>query len=67
MLLPNAKNIGWIKDEVAKRCDVKDKVKIILKKVSGPVFKNDLQGVYGYVEDRVYNQHLKAIESLIQV
>ncbi len=66
MLLPNAKSFTWIKDEVAKRCNFKERIEIILKKVSDTRFKNNLQGVYGYIDHQVYNKHLKAIELLMR-
>ncbi len=61
MLLPNAHDEKWIKEEISKRVDfVKAYNKIEIKVTSGQ-FKNDLQGVFGYVDPNIFEKHKKSI------
>jgi len=61
MMLPSANNKEWIRTEIALRCDVRERISIVAKKVNAPQFKDDLAGVYGRVDQKVFEKHKKAI------
>jgi hypothetical protein len=61
MMLPNAKEKEWIKTEVQARCDLKDRIKKIADKISSKQFKDGLSGVYGYVDQKIFEKHVKAV------
>lgn len=61
MLMPQAKDIEWIKEEVSKRYDFKDRFKKVKDKITSLEFKNNLQGVYGYVDNRIFEKHKEAV------
>ncbi|MBI1935342.1 hypothetical protein HYS31_02775 [Candidatus Woesearchaeota archaeon] len=61
MLMPQAKDAGWIKSEVSERCEFKGRFQKIKDKITSIEFKNNLQGVYGYVDSKVFEKHKKAV------
>lgn len=61
MLMPQAKDIMWIKEEVSKRYNFEDRFKKVKDKITSLEFKNNLQGIYGYIDDRVFEKHKKAV------
>ncbi len=64
MLLPLAKDTEWIKHEVAQRYDFDKAFKKIKDKVLSAQFKNDLQGVFGYIDPNIFEKHRKAVVEL---
>ena len=66
MMMPNAKNEDWIKSEVTLRYDFKDRINIIIEKVTSKQFKDGLSGVYGYFDIKVFEKHKKAIMKLTE-
>lgn len=64
MLLPQAKDAGWIKREISKRCNFKDRFEKIKDKIASAEFKNNLQGVYGHIDENMFEKHKKAILKL---
>lgn len=64
MLMPQAKDINWIKKEISNRCDFKDRFEKANNKITSAQFKNNLQGVYGYIDKIVFEKHKKAILKL---
>ena len=65
MLIPQAKDIDWIKEEVSKRYDFKNRFDKVKDKVTSAKFKDDLQGVYGYVDKKVFEKHRKAVLEIV--
>lgn len=61
MLMPQAKDINWIKNEISNRYDFKDRFEKIRDKITSAQFKNNLQGVYGYIDNTVFEKHKKAV------
>lgn len=61
MLITQAKDIGWIKQEIGKRYDFNDRFEKIKEKISSKTFKDNLQGVYGYIEEKIFEKHKKAV------
>ncbi len=64
MLIPQAKDFKWIKEEISKRYNFKDRVKQLISKINSTKFKDNLQGVYGYVEDSLFEKHKQLILKL---
>lgn len=64
MLMAHGRDIVWIKEEVSKRCGLKERALKIIEKASSPQFKDGLQGVYGIIDTPTYQKHLKALELL---
>ncbi len=64
MMITNAKNLEWVKAEVAARCDFNDKINKIIEKITSKQFKDGLSGVYGYFDEKVFEKHKKAILKL---
>lgn len=61
MMLPNAKDKGWVKSEITVRYDFRDRISKIIEKVTSKQFKDGLSGVYGYFDAKVFEKHKKAI------
>lgn len=64
MLMPQAKNLNWIKKEISKRYNFKNRFEKIKDKITSAEFKNNLQGVYGYTDKNVFEKHKKAVLKL---
>ncbi len=60
LLLPLSKNKNQIKEEIVKRYDFQNRLNKIKEKISSQQFKNDLQGVYGLIDEIVFEKHKKA-------
>lgn len=61
MLIPQAKDISWIKEEVSKRYDFKDRFNKVKDKITSAKFKDNLQGVYGYIDKNLFEKHKKGV------
>ena len=67
MLAPNIKNKEWVKEEIFKKYDF-DKLLLKVKdKITSKQFKDSLQGVYGIIDDKVFEKHKKAILGLDKI
>lgn len=64
MLMPQAKDIRWIKQEVMHRCDFNNRFELIKNKITSAKFKDNLQGVYGYIDKNLFEKHQKAVLEL---
>jgi len=64
MLIPKAESIEWIKEEVSNRYLLKDRIEKIKETINSKQFKDNLQGVHGYIEQKIFDKHKKAIEEL---
>ncbi|MBI2575105.1 nucleotidyl transferase AbiEii/AbiGii toxin family protein [Candidatus Woesearchaeota archaeon] len=61
MLMQNANDKNWIKEEISKRRDFEKALNKVKAKVTSVQFRNDLQGVFGYVDPVTFEKHKKAI------
>lgn len=61
MMIPQANDNEWIRSEVALRCDLKGRIKLILDKVNSMQFKDGLAGVYGRIDEKLFEKHRKAL------
>lgn len=64
MLITSAKDFKWIKEEIKSRCNFNERLNKLITKVSSKTFKDDLQGVYGYIDEKIFNKHLNLVTSL---
>ncbi len=66
MLAPLVKNKTWIQEEIAERVNFQTHFRKITEKIQSPEFKNNLQGVYGYIDQKTFEKHQQAILMLEQ-
>jgi len=67
MLAPNIKNRRWAKEEISKKYDFNKLFLKIREKITSRQFRDSLQGVYGIVDDRVFEKHKKAVLGLEKI
>ena len=65
MLALTVKNTDWIREEVSKRCNFKENFNIIKNKVTSLKFKDDLQGVFGFIDEKLFEKHKKALVGMV--
>lgn len=64
MMADKIGDFGLVKKEIASRVDFKRQFEKITGMITGRQFKDNLQGVYGYIDERVFEKHLKLILGL---
>ena len=64
MMMPNADSSEWIKSEIIKRYNLKDRIKKILAKVNSKQFMDGLAGVYGRFDQKAFEKHKNAVMAL---
>ncbi|MEK6834782.1 MAG: hypothetical protein AABX61_00785 [Nanoarchaeota archaeon] len=64
MLTSKAKDPKWIKDEIIKKYNFDEKFKKIKDKIISKDFKNNLQGVYGKIDEITFERYKKALLNL---
>lgn len=67
MLAPNIKNKKWIKEEISKKYNFEKLFLKIKGKITAKQFRDALQGVYGIIDDRVFEKHQRAVLSLEKI
>jgi hypothetical protein len=67
MLAPNIKNREWVKEEISKKYDFNKLFLKVEEKITSKQFKDSLQGVYGIIDDKVFEKHKKAILDLNKI
>ncbi|HIG92651.1 MAG: hypothetical protein QT02_C0006G0004 [archaeon GW2011_AR9] len=66
MLLPRARNVPWIQQEIEKRCDTQERLQRLKAKVMSSSFKDNLQGVYGYLDEITFAKHQMKVKEFCQ-
>jgi|SRR3989344_6824647 len=64
LLVSSVKNKEWIKKEVLKRYNLKDRLVKVLSKINSKQFKDELQGVFGMVDNKLFERNKKLIGEL---
>ena len=64
MMFPNSQNKEWIKSEISKRYNLDNRLEKIMKKITSKQFKDGLSGVYGFMDNKLFEKHKKSISSL---
>ena len=67
MLAPNIKDKEWIKGEISKKYDFDKLFLKVKEKITSKQFKDSLQGVYGIIDNKVFEKHKKAILDLEKI
>ena len=64
LLINSVKDKKWVKKEVSERYDLKNRLAKALAKINSKQFKDELQGVFGMVDDKVFERNRKLISEL---
>jgi len=64
LLINYVKDKSWIKKEISARCDFKDRLSKLTKEITSKQFKDGMQGVFGFVDDKVFEKNKKMILEL---
>jgi hypothetical protein len=64
MLAPSLKDLKWVREEIAARYDFNDRFENVKKKIVSKQFRDGLQGVYGRIDETVFQKHQKALMAL---
>ena len=65
MLLPSARDFGFIRKEVSEKTDMQKALKRAAETILSEDFKKNLGGVYGFLDERVYQRHVSAFRRLM--
>jgi hypothetical protein len=63
LLVSEIKDKNWIKREVSSRYNFKEKFETIKKEITSRQFKDGLQGVFGFVDEKIFQKHKNLILS----
>ena len=61
------KDPEWVKREISERVDFKDRFLKVKNKITSEQFKDNLQGVYGYIDKKLFEKHKKMVLELWKV
>ena len=61
MLSVHAENKKWIKEEISKKYNFKERFSKIKEKINSKQFKDGLQGVFGFIDNKIFEKHKKAV------
>ncbi|MBW2994854.1 nucleotidyl transferase AbiEii/AbiGii toxin family protein [Candidatus Woesearchaeota archaeon] len=64
MLITKSKDKVWIKEEIEKRCSFKERFAKIKEKINSKQFKDNLQGVYGHIDEELFKKHKQQVLEL---
>ena len=61
MLVSDIKDKSWIKQEVCERYNFEERLLKVKEKIISAQFKDGLQGVYGFIDEVVFEKHIKLL------
>ncbi|MDO8554164.1 MAG: hypothetical protein Q7S22_05130 [Candidatus Micrarchaeota archaeon] len=64
MLIPHVKNVKNTREEIGQRTNLKETFARIKNQITSDKFRNSLQGVFGYLDEKVFEKHLNAVLKL---
>lgn len=64
LLVNSVKDKKWVKEEVSERYDLSNRLTKTLSKINSKQFKDELQGVFGMVDNRTFERNKKLILEL---
>lgn len=64
LLVNLVNNKDWIKKEVSERYNLRDRLSKLINKINSKQFKDGLQGVFGLVDNKVFDRNKKLILEL---
>lgn len=65
LLINSVKDKDWVKKEVSERYDFKDRLSKAINKINSKQFKDELQGVFGIVDNKIFNRNKSMIFELM--
>lgn len=66
MLLPKARQTDFVKKEIREKTGFETVAKKASETILSKNFKNNLQGVFGYLDDKLYQKHLNSFKALLE-
>lgn len=64
LLINSVKDKNLVKKEVSERYDLKDRLSKALSKINSKQFKDELQGVFGMIDDKIFERNKNMISEL---
>jgi len=64
LLINSVKDIDWIKKEVVERFDFKNRFSKLIKEINSKQFKDGLQGVFGVIDNKIFERNVKLVNDL---
>jgi hypothetical protein len=64
LLVANIKDKKWVISEISKRYSFENRLKRVKDEITSKQFKDGLQGVFGKIEDKIFEKHKKFILDL---
>jgi len=64
LLISSIKGVEWIKKELSERYDLKDRLSKVLNQITSKQFKDGLQGVFGLVDNKLFERNKNMILDL---
>ncbi|MFH0832094.1 MAG: hypothetical protein V1886_04495 [archaeon] len=64
LLVSSIKDENWIREEVSKRYSFKDRFERVKREITSKQFKDGLQGIFGFVDSKIFEKHQKMIFEL---
>ena len=64
MLIVNAENPPWIRDQVGQRFSFAERYTKLKDKITSKQFKDDLQGIFGRIDEKLFEKHKSLILEL---
>lgn len=61
MLALHIKDKKWIKEEINKKYDFNERFSRLKEKINSKQFKDGLQGVFGLIDNKIFEKHKKEI------
>ena len=57
LLINSVQDKEWVKSEIAARYNLSDRLSKALSKINSKQFKDELQGVFGMIDDKVFERN----------
>ena len=67
LLINSVKDKQWIINEISQRYDLKNRLSKALTRINSKQFKDELQGVFGMVDNNVFERNKKLISDLERI
>lgn len=64
MIVPKVNDFEWVKNEISRRVDFNVQFEKIFNKITEEKFKDNLQGVYGYLDEKLFDRNKELISNL---
>jgi len=61
MMAPKISNATWIRQEISKKYNFEERFNKIKNHINSKDFRNNLQGVYGYINEKTFEKHKEAL------